>query len=224
KDKENQSSSNREILGAGAVGSGYGITITALSTSGCAYTSECMVQGIDLTSNPEERKSPGDYGEFTANQLLSEIKDGGCVPSFMQWLVILLLPLTPAMNASFCTIGELTPEAKRAIQMASLFMGISYRVKRRVITQEAEVPIQQEDIGLDTESEESEIEENDNWKIIKEEDKDELENDDNEDMSDEIMSSEDIEENPTEIYEIKIIQNEISVLGRGFHNIARKPS
>ncbi|KAH7830047.1 putative RNA terminal phosphate cyclase-like 1 [Monocercomonoides exilis] len=195
-------------------GSGFGIVLTAISTTGCSYSAEAPSSSNILskhntsssssmlsssTSNVSSALSPSDVGILAASRLLCEIKDGGCVPSFVQWLVLLLLPLTPSGDASFVKMGELSENAIQMMRLMREFMGIMFRVKEK----------EEEQIARHFTSEKNENEKED----------DSVSSDD----GDEAIEEDD-EASQEESKRLHFTSVEISVMGRGFANLARHTS
>ncbi|KAK2964562.1 putative RNA 3'-terminal phosphate cyclase [Blattamonas nauphoetae] len=108
--------------------SGYGLVLTAEYTKKTHLSAEAhFSQGM----------SPADLGRMAALRLLHQIKSRPSVPDFLQWVVFLLLPLTPNRNASFVQVGELTESSIRFLRLQHQFLGVKLGINEEVRVLEA---------------------------------------------------------------------------------------
>jgi hypothetical protein len=136
-------------------------------------------------------------------RLLEELKDGVCVASFVQWLVVILMPLTPVGDASFALLGPLTANTIGLMRLMKLFMGIEFRLKEDV--DERVVPWSKRKRAASAMEMEGDSG---------------MEEDDN--SADSV--SQQIGADPVSGQRMHFTKVEVSVLGRGFPNLARKVS
>eukprot|EP01133_Synstelium_polycarpum_P018950 gene18950-22677_t len=98
---------------------GYGLTLVAETTTGCCISAECM-------GAPGE--TPEDLGEKTANFLLEEILNGGCIDSNNQSLALLLMVLCPE-DVSKVRLGRLTPYTIEYVRHLKEFFGVTFKIE-----------------------------------------------------------------------------------------------
>lgn len=79
---------------------GFGITLTAETTTGVCYSSELVSNVIQSGSDPSV---PEDLGVAAAQKLLEEIYRGGCVDSSFQWITALFMALGQKDVSKFLT-------------------------------------------------------------------------------------------------------------------------
>jgi RNA 3'-terminal phosphate cyclase-like protein len=108
---------------------GYALSLVAESTTDALLSSECAYQprahilesqeeltgskdvlqlADEILENDYNFPTPEDLGIRAARLLLQEIKKGGCVDTFSQWLYVLFIALGPEDVGKF-RIGNLTP-------------------------------------------------------------------------------------------------------------------
>ncbi|RYG41210.1 hypothetical protein EON68_03340, partial [archaeon] len=99
---------------------GYGVTLTAHTTSGCCYT----VQRATSTGTPE---LPEDMGADAAAALLQEIRRGGCIDTNTQSLILTLMALCPE-DVSRVRLGALSPSAIATLQLLRQMFGVVFKL------------------------------------------------------------------------------------------------
>ncbi|EGG15129.1 RNA 3'-terminal phosphate cyclase family protein [Cavenderia fasciculata] len=98
---------------------GYGLTLVAETTTGCCLSAECMAS---------EGEIPEDLGQRTANLLLEEILNGGCIDSNNQSLALLFMILCPE-DVSKVRLGRLTPYTIEYIRHLKEFFGVTFKIE-----------------------------------------------------------------------------------------------
>ncbi|GAM27009.1 hypothetical protein SAMD00019534_101840 [Acytostelium subglobosum LB1] len=98
---------------------GFGLTLVAETTTGCCISAECM---------GEPGEAPEDLGERTANFLLEEILNGGCIDSNNQSLALLFMVLCPE-DISKVRLGKLTPYTIDFIRNIKEFFGVTFKIE-----------------------------------------------------------------------------------------------
>ncbi|EFA81467.1 RNA 3'-terminal phosphate cyclase family protein [Heterostelium album PN500] len=98
---------------------GYGLTLVAETTTGCCISAECMGAAGE---------SPESLGERTANFLLEEILNGGCIDSNNQSLALLFMVLCPE-DISKIKLGKLTPYTIDFIRNIKEFFGTVFKIE-----------------------------------------------------------------------------------------------
>nr|CAG8555735.1 10190_t:CDS:2 [Entrophospora candida] len=96
---------------------GFALSLVAESTTGALMSAE-------QAANPGE--TPEDIGLRTAKLLLSEILLGGCVDSYNQWLVLLMMVLSPE-DVSKVKLGKLTPFTMQYLRDIKDFLNVSFK-------------------------------------------------------------------------------------------------
>ena len=102
-----------------AVGSGLGILVVAQTTTGC------LLAGSSI-STPKDRARC--VGREAANELVSTLKDGGCVDDWLQDQLILFMAL--ADGVSEIQTGSLTQHTQTAIWVAETMSGAKFEVTK----------------------------------------------------------------------------------------------
>jgi len=98
---------------------GYGVCLWGESTTGCIIAAD--VRG-------EAGRPPEDVGADSARTLLEEIRGAGCVDTPMQWVVLTLMCLTPAGDASVVRMGPLSEYTVRTLRLLRDVLGVVFRV------------------------------------------------------------------------------------------------
>ena len=122
---------------------GYGITLTAQSTSGCFYGAQ-RSSGVALglaesplysnssnssgSSNGPMTVLPEELGTSAASLLLDEIARGGCIDTATQPLFLTLMALTPS-DASRVRIGQLGPAGVATLRLLKEVFGTTFKLK-----------------------------------------------------------------------------------------------
>lgn len=92
---------------------GYGLSLVAETTTGCALATEVMSSAASSARNTADgetavdSQSPEAIGLRAAKLLLQDIKHGGCVDSTNQWLALLFMALCPE-DISRMRLGKLS--------------------------------------------------------------------------------------------------------------------
>nr|XP_033517277.1 probable RNA 3'-terminal phosphate cyclase-like protein isoform X2 [Nicotiana tomentosiformis] len=113
---------------------GYGISLVAETTSGCAISADTTVsyaRGEDDTDLEDDRKDlipAEEVGEQIASALLAEIKQGGVVDSTHQGLLFLLCALCPK-DVSEVRVGKLSPYGMEALRHIRDFLDVKFVMK-----------------------------------------------------------------------------------------------
>ena len=97
---------------------GYGLSLVAESTAGCAYG----VEGIAGTG-----ESPEELGERVSRLLFDEIARGGSVDTLTVPLVLSLMALTPE-DVSRVRIGKLSRQSVEVLRLLKDFFGIVFKL------------------------------------------------------------------------------------------------
>jgi len=104
---------------------GFGLTLTAETTTGCFLTAE-------VCSNPagggEGPTVPEELGIQGSRLLLEEIFRGGCADSLSQSLVVILMGLGPTDVSKFVT-GPLSPYSVQMLRHTKDFMELMFRLE-----------------------------------------------------------------------------------------------
>merc|ERR1712226_1365622 len=104
---------------------GFGLTLTAETTTGCFLTAE-------VCSNPagsgEGPTVPEELGLEGARMLLEEIFRGGCADSMSQSLAVVLMGLGPTDVSKFVT-GPLSPYTVQMLRHTKDFMELMFRLE-----------------------------------------------------------------------------------------------
>jgi len=74
-------------------------------------------------------ETPEDIGKKTAKLLLAEIRKGGCIDSLNQWLVLLMMVLSPE-DVSKVRFGPLTAFSIQYLRDLREFFGITFKIKQ----------------------------------------------------------------------------------------------
>jgi len=119
---------------------GYGISITARSTTGCVHGAKRSALGnrkneTEEIEDTKRRTHPGvtailhpeTLGENVAFQLLEEISRGGCIDTSHQPLFFMLMVLCPE-NVSKVRIGPLSPYSIEMLRLLKVAFGITFKV------------------------------------------------------------------------------------------------
>ncbi|KAL7721119.1 RNA 3'-terminal phosphate cyclase [Entamoeba marina] len=97
---------------------GYGVTVTASSTTGCLISSELFGEGGDV---------PEDIGQKVACMLLKEVNTGGCVDVMHQpWMLILMTCCSEDVSKLRC--GDLTLQAVECLRTIKEVTGVTFQV------------------------------------------------------------------------------------------------
>jgi len=98
---------------------GFALSLVAESTTGCTLSSELTGAGGIL---PEE------VGLQTANRLLNEVSNRGCVDTPNQSNVLLLMILCPE-TISKVRLGKLSPYTMRSLRHYKDFFGVTFKIE-----------------------------------------------------------------------------------------------
>eukprot|EP01132_Coremiostelium_polycephalum_P003233 gene3233-4047_t len=98
---------------------GYGLTLVAETTTGCCLSAECMGSADE---------TPEELGEKTANALLEEILNGGCVDSHNQSIALLFMILCPE-DISKLKLGKITPYTIEYLRHLRDFFGVTFKIE-----------------------------------------------------------------------------------------------
>lgn len=104
---------------------GFGLTLTAETTTGCFLTAEVCSNPAGGNQGPTV---PEELGLEGAKLLLEEIFRGGCADSLSQSLVVLLMGLGPADVSKFVT-GPLSPYTVQMLRHTRDFMELMFRLE-----------------------------------------------------------------------------------------------
>ncbi|CAG8455460.1 7422_t:CDS:2 [Cetraspora pellucida] len=104
----------------GIASPGFALSLVAESTTSALITAE-------QAANPGE--TPEDLGKRTAKLLLSEIRKGGCIGSPNQWLVLLLMVLSPE-DVSKIRLGQLTAFTIQYLRDIRDFFDVTFKIKQ----------------------------------------------------------------------------------------------
>ncbi|KMZ63506.1 putative RNA 3' terminal phosphate cyclase [Zostera marina] len=110
---------------------GYGISITAETTSGCFISADAIVSRgakLDNFEEEEDKMPPETFGIHIASILLGEIEQGGVVDSMHQGLLFLLCALCP-QDVSKVRVGKLTPYAIDTLRNIRDFLGVKFIIE-----------------------------------------------------------------------------------------------
>ncbi|CAG8460873.1 10022_t:CDS:2 [Ambispora gerdemannii] len=107
---------------------GFALSLVSETTTGVLFSAE-------RAANPGE--TPEDIGNRTAKQLLSEIRNGGCVDSISQWLVLLLMVLC-SEDVSKVRVGKLSAFTIQYVRDIKEFFGVTFKIKQETYIQEQE--------------------------------------------------------------------------------------
>ncbi|CAG8539782.1 14822_t:CDS:2 [Cetraspora pellucida] len=99
---------------------GFALSLVAESTTSALITAE-------QAANPGE--TPEDLGKRTAKLLLSEIRKGGCIGSSNQWLMLLLMVLSPE-DVSKIRLGQLTAFTIQYLRDIRDFFDVTFKIKQ----------------------------------------------------------------------------------------------
>ncbi|RDD45368.1 RNA 3'-terminal phosphate cyclase-like protein [Trichoplax sp. H2] len=99
---------------------GFGVTLTATTTSGVMYSSQ-------LTADVSDQKLPEDIGQYAAYKLLSEIKQGGCIDATHQTLALLMIALGPPDVGKIRT-GPLTDYTVAFLRHLKDFFQVMFKI------------------------------------------------------------------------------------------------
>ena len=102
-------------------GNGWGLCITARTSSNCVITA---------CGNGNPKIKPEQLASVTAEQLIRDVDEGGCVDSHMQDQLIILMGL--ATGVSKVRTGPLTMHTKTAIHVVELLTDAQYSVTKDV--------------------------------------------------------------------------------------------
>jgi len=98
---------------------GYGLSLVAESTTGCALAAECI-------ANP--KSVPEDLGIQAARLLLTEILNRGCIDSNNQSIVLLFMVLCPE-TISKVRLGKLSPYTIETLRHIRDFFGVTFKLE-----------------------------------------------------------------------------------------------
>lgn len=103
----------------GGLSSGFGCSLTAESTNGTLLCSQVVPKGAAL---------PEDVGKKAAKMLCEEIKQGGCVDSFHQPFMVVLMVLSPE-DVGRLRIGKLSKTTIEVLRLCKEFFGVTFMIK-----------------------------------------------------------------------------------------------
>jgi RNA 3'-terminal phosphate cyclase-like protein len=142
-------SSSSSSSGGGGCGPspGLGIVLTATTTSGVCLSAECSMehhhqQGSNTNNNNnnnttstssmvvDRRKMelPEELGQRSAIAILNEIQAGGCVDTYAQSFILLMMCLTPE-DVSRVRLGELSPYTIISLRLYKLAFGVEFKLR-----------------------------------------------------------------------------------------------
>eukprot|EP00669_Euglena_mutabilis_P003542 TRINITY_DN14527_c0_g1_i1.p2 TRINITY_DN14527_c0_g1~~TRINITY_DN14527_c0_g1_i1.p2 ORF type:complete len:334 (+),score=55.69 TRINITY_DN14527_c0_g1_i1:442-1443(+) len=104
---------------ATAAGTGSGITVAAVTTTGCRL-------GATVLRDPKQGLAPEDCGRQVSETLLRHLSTGSCVDPFTQDQLVVFMAL--AAGRSEVRIGELTDHTKLAIDTAKALLPCRFTV------------------------------------------------------------------------------------------------
>jgi hypothetical protein len=121
---------------------GFGVLLTALTTSGCLYgvqrntgKAAGMLPTEEALGDTRAARAfvdlPEDLGSSAASLLLDEIGRGGCIDSSLQPLVFTLMALCPE-DVSRVRIGQLGPAGVSTLRLLKDFFGLEFRLAPEV--------------------------------------------------------------------------------------------
>lgn len=99
---------------------GFGVTLTATTTTGIMYTSQS-------TADTSDQKLPEEIGKNAAYQLLHQIKQGGCIDSRHQSLALLMVALGPPDIGKIKT-GPLTNYTVAFLRHLKDFFQVKFKI------------------------------------------------------------------------------------------------
>jgi RNA 3'-terminal phosphate cyclase-like protein len=102
---------------------GYALYLQAETDTDCRIS----VEYVPVPTDPTSLNVPEDIGKHTATLLLEEIKKGGCVDSVNQYLVFLLMALTPE-DVSKVRVGKLNEYAIQYLRHIRDFFGVVFKI------------------------------------------------------------------------------------------------
>jgi len=104
---------------------GFGLTLTAETTTGCFLTAEVCSNQAGSEDGPT---LPEELGTRGARALLEEIFRGGCADSLTQSLTTSLMALSPA-DVSKVVVGPLSPYTIQQLRHMKEFMQIMFKLE-----------------------------------------------------------------------------------------------
>jgi len=124
---------------------GFGITLTAETTTGCFLTAEVCSGPAGGAGGPTV---PEELGRRGARALLEEIFRGGCADSLSQTLTLTLMALGPADVSKF-VLGPLSPYTVAALRHTRDFMQLLFKLETYKAEEEQEGEAGKLRIGAD---------------------------------------------------------------------------
>lgn len=140
--------SNETIGNSGGGGCGpspgLGIVLTATTTSGVCLSAECSMEHHQQGSNSNNSNNntastsmvvdrhkmelPEELGQRSAIAILNEIQAGGCVDTYVQSFILLMMCLTPE-DVSRVRLGELSPYTIVSLRLYKLAFGVEFKLR-----------------------------------------------------------------------------------------------
>lgn len=140
--------SNETIGNSGGGGCGpspgLGIVLTATTTSGVCLSAECSMEHHQQGSNSNNSNNntastsmvvdrhkmelPEELGQRSAIAILNEIQAGGCVDTYAQSFILLMMCLTPE-DVSRVRLGELSPYTIVSLRLCKLAFGVEFKLR-----------------------------------------------------------------------------------------------
>ncbi|KAL0484776.1 RNA 3'-terminal phosphate cyclase [Acrasis kona] len=102
---------------------GYALYLQAETDTDCRLS----VEYVPVPQDPSSLNVPEDIGKHVAELLLEEIKKGGCIDSSNQYLVFLMMALSPE-DVSKVRIGKLSEYAISYLRHIRDFFGVVFKI------------------------------------------------------------------------------------------------
>lgn len=146
---------------------GYGVTLTAETKNGFAFSSDAV--------NQKDIETPEDLGKKLSIRFLNDIYNAGAVNGNNLGLFLFLMALSEKNYVSQMKVGKITGHTKGVIILIDKLLGVKFNIK------------EVDDYDKEEEEEENNEEENE------EEEEEKEENEDDEDKEDEVQQQEESE-------------------------------
>lgn len=127
--------------GTSGASPGYGLSLFAETSRGCVYAVSASTAGAaEGEGEGEGERGAGGVGEQQepealarrcVRRLLREVRDGGCVDSTRQSLLLLMMALSPSDVNKACIGRRLTPHAVQLLRDMKRVFGVVFRIEQR---------------------------------------------------------------------------------------------
>jgi len=101
-----------------AVGRGRGITLVAITDTGCRFGSSALCDHL--------MKAPGDYADEVVKKLARQVKNGACVDEWTQDQIVIFMAL--AAGRSEVRVGDITEHTRSAIMAAETILPCRFEI------------------------------------------------------------------------------------------------